>query len=253
MNLKEVVKTGQPQKPPRLVIIGEEGVGKSTLTSQMPAPILVTAEDGLVGPTFTNTPNYTPGSWKECLDFIDTLTTSEHTFKTLAIDTIDWLEPLMVDYVCKRDKKKDIEDYGYGKGYTIAALEWRGFLAKLDMLRNTKKMMIVLNSHCQIKSFANPIGDNYDRYEMRTSKQVSALSREWADAVMFARFATYVEKDDNGKAKGVGGSERVIQTQECAAWTAKNRYSMPPQIELSWQAIKDSIRNAYAKEKEAEK
>lgn len=251
MNLKDAVRKGQPVKPPRMVLIGEEGVGKSTFANGSPNPIFLTSEDGLVGPEFDDTANFTPKTWEETMEFIRELTTSDHEYKTLVIDTMDWLEPLLFEYMCKRDGKSDIEAYGFHKGYNIAAMEWRMFLAMLDFLRTKKGMIIVITSHCEVKNFKNPIGDDYDKFSMRSCKEVASLTREWADTVLFARFETFTEKDKNGKAKGIGGTDRVIQTTECAAWHAKNRYSLPSALPLKWKDVASAIRSHYAKKKEA--
>ena len=35
--------------------------------------------------------------------------------KQLVLDTADWAETLCGEYICSRDQKTGIEDYGYGK------------------------------------------------------------------------------------------------------------------------------------------
>ena len=47
MNLLETIMTGKAQQPPRLMIYGSEGVGKSTFAASAPKPIFVQTEDGL--------------------------------------------------------------------------------------------------------------------------------------------------------------------------------------------------------------
>ena len=41
------VTTGDAIKPPRLVVYGGDGVGKTTFAAGAPAPIFIRAEDGL--------------------------------------------------------------------------------------------------------------------------------------------------------------------------------------------------------------
>jgi hypothetical protein len=47
MSLLEQVQRGRAPMPPRIMLYGIEGIGKSTFTSQAPARIFVPTEDGL--------------------------------------------------------------------------------------------------------------------------------------------------------------------------------------------------------------
>ncbi|HHM11913.1 MAG TPA: oxidoreductase, partial [Planctomycetaceae bacterium] len=47
MTLLEKIQRGRTPKPPRLLLYGTEGIGKSTFGSKAPKPIFVQTEDGL--------------------------------------------------------------------------------------------------------------------------------------------------------------------------------------------------------------
>ena len=243
MDFKAAIKKGQPKTAPRMVLIGEEGVGKSSFAADAPAPVFICAENGLVGSAFTQTENFNPANWESVKQFAKWLQTEKHSFKTLVIDTLDWLEPMLFSFICARDNQKSVEGYGYGKGYNVAADEARLFMAELERL-NKSGMGIIIISHCQIKTFNNPLGDNYDRYEAKVSKQIAGLFKEWADVVLFARFKIYTAKESvKSKAKGVGDAVRVIQTTKNPAWDAKNRYSLPDELPLDYSAVMVAIEN----------
>lgn len=243
IDFRAQIRKGPVDLAPRIVMIGVEGVGKSTAGAQMPAPIFLCAENGLVGPQFAETPRYAAGSWSDVLAFLDWLLT-ETEFRSLVIDTLDWLEPVLYAFLCERDGKASIEDYGYGKGYIVAAEEFRRFLSKLDAL-NRKGLAILVLAHSQIKAFNNPIGDNYDRYEPKVAKQIAGMVKEWADAVLFARFKVYAHKAKGAmKAKGLGGDERVVHTTHSAGWDAKNRFGLPEEMALDMPSILEAIRTA---------
>jgi hypothetical protein len=82
----------------------------------------------------------------------------------------------------------------------------------------------------------NVLGDDYDHFESKLNAKVGGIFKEWADAVLFARFETFVENKD-GKVKAYGGSTRVVETTHSAAWDAKNRYGLPEQMPLDMLAI----------------
>lgn len=241
IDFRAAIRKGASKKAPCIVMIGVEGVGKSTAGAGMDSPIFLCAEDGLVGPQFAETPSWSPSSWDDAMAFLDWLRTEEHDYKSLVVDTLDWLEPKLYEYVCNRDGKANIEDYGYGKGYTVAAEEFRRFLGKIDAL-NKKGLAILVLTHSQIKPFNNPVGDNYDRYEPKVAKQIAGMVKEWADVVLFARFKVFAHKGKGQmKAKGIGGQERVVHTTHSAGWDAKNRYGLPDEMPLDMPTIMQAI------------
>ena len=158
----------------------------------------------------------------------------EHEYKTFVLDTLDWLEPLCWQHVCKSKNKKAIEDFGYGKGYAYALDEWRRFVAGCDALSERKGMNIILLAHCHIRSWNNPAGDNFDRYELKLHAKSSALVTEWADELLFCNYETFT-RDADGKAKGVSNGARVVHTVRNAVWDAKNRHGLPERLPLSWE------------------
>jgi hypothetical protein len=243
MKLASVVK-GKLQKPIRVLIYGIEGVGKSSFAAGAPEPIFIGAEDGTSELDIARFPE--PRGWLEALEAIAELTTGEHDYQTLAIDTLDWLEPMCWAHVCatKRDKFgkpfADIEALGYGKGYTAALDEWRQLLSALERLRNQRGMNIVCIAHSWIKSFKNPVGDDYDRYEMKLHAKAAGIVREWSDAVLFATHETYTH-ESNGRSKGISTGARVLHTQRTAAWDAKNRHDLPEALPLDWSAFAEAV------------
>jgi hypothetical protein len=184
-----------------------------------------------------------PESWADVTEAVRTLTTERHDYRTLVVDTLDAIEPMLWRFICERDKQSSIESYGYGKGYVAALDEWRVFLALLEKLRRERGTGIVLIAHSMIRPFKNPEADDYDRYEMKLNAKAGGLLKEWSDAVLFAHYETYAVKDDKtGKAKGVSSGARVVHTQRTAAWDAKNRYSLPASLPLDYEAYAQASR-----------
>lgn len=229
------VTRGQLHKPLRVLLYGVEGVGKSTFGAAAPSPIFLASEDGTATLDVARFPE--PQCWSDVLDAIDTLTTEPHDFRTLVIDTLDWLEPLCWAQVVAEGgpKIKSIEDFGYGKGYVAALDQWRGLLARLERMRTARGMHVIMLAHSWVKPFKNPEDDDYDRYELKLHAKAGGLLKEWCDAVLFARHDETTARDEKTKrTRGVSSGARVICTSRTAAYDAKNRHDLPPTMPLSW-------------------
>lgn len=232
MSLGALVK-GKRTSPVRAVLYGVEGIGKSTFGADAPGAIFLGAEDGTDHLDVTRFPS--PEGWQEVMDAVRVLTLEQHNYQTLVIDTLDWAEPMLWDFLCKRDNVANIEAYGYGKGYSAALDEWRVFLAALDRLRKSKGMHIILLAHSQIRPFKNPEGEDFDRYEMKLHSKAAGLIKEWAEHVLFANYETFAAKDSKTKrVRGISTGARLVYTQRTAAYDAKNRGDLPESMPLSW-------------------
>jgi hypothetical protein len=226
------VRTGKRSAPDRLLVVGVEGIGKTTFGASAPAPIFIAAEDGINQVDVASFPE--PQSFQDVLDAVDTLITEQHEYRTLVIDTVDWLEALVWRDVCLANKWEMIETPGYGRGYTVALDEWRRLISRLSSLRERRGMEVILLAHAAIRMFANPSGADYSRYECKLHKGAAALLREWCDTNLFAVHEEFTRKDGS-RVKGISTGRRVLKTERTAAWDAKNRYGLPPELPLSYQ------------------
>lgn len=234
MTLASIRREVTPQ-PDRVLLTGTEGVGKTTFAADAPNPVFICAEDGLP-PVLGEVPRFpTPESLSDVQEAIRTLVREDHDFRTLVIDTVDWLEPLVWQKVCTENGWKDIEAPGYGKGYVAAAEEWRKLLSALDVLRKKKGMEVILLAHASIRTFQNPAGGDYSRYECKLNKNAAALLKEWVDTNLFAIHEEFVQvKNGKETRKGVSTGRRVVHTERTAAWDAKNRYALPSELPLNY-------------------
>jgi hypothetical protein len=233
MTLAAVTK-GIVHAPYRLVIHGTDGVGKTTFGADAPAPIFLGAEDGTGHLDVARFP--APESWLDILDAVRTLTNEPHEFKTLVVDSLDWVEPHIWQHVCDAAGAVNIEEVGggYGKGYTAALDLWRSFLNALERLQAAKGMHVILIAHSLIKLFKNPEGDDFERYTIKLNDKAAGLCREWAKGVYFANYETFAVKEKSKRVKGVSTGARLLYTQRTAAYDAKDRYFVPESFPLSW-------------------
>lgn len=260
IDLKAMTKTGPNLKPPKVVIMGVGGIGKTTFYAGdktqdivgAPKPYFIFTEEGMgrlsVPRLELRKNDPVVRSFEEVMDAIEALYTQEHEYQTLVIDTFDGLEPLLWDYTARMRNVDDIEAFGYGKGYLYAVDHARQLLQGLDALRNDKGMLIGITAHTDTVKFESPDKETYDRYQLKLHKRLAAALHDWTDVLLFAQWETHVVKDKNvkdkkdpGRARGVGSGLRVMFTQERPAWWAKNRYGLPFKLPLSWTAFQDAI------------
>lgn len=234
---KYAVTSGIQTAPVKTVLYGPEGIGKSTFASHFPSPVFIDTEGGTKRLNVARLPQ--PTSWAMLLDEVAEVRKGNVPCSTLVIDTADWAERLCIQAVCARAKVNGIEDFGYGKGYTYVKEEFAKLLDALEEVLNAGHNVVVL-AHAAITKFEQPdaVG-NYDRWSMKTSKQVAPLLREWCDMLLFANYKTVVEKagsSPNAKNKASGG-KRVLYTTHHACWDAKNRFDLPEEVPFDYAAI----------------
>jgi len=244
-NLLEA-KPSKTIKPPRVFLYGVQGIGKSTFGASAPNPYFLNLEDGVDEIETTKSERLT--TWRDVIDHLLALSQQDHNFQTLVVDSVDWLETLIHEQVASDKKVNSIEDIGYGKGYIFAMNYWEQFIAALDDLRNNKGMVIILIAHNQVKRFDDPTTDSYDRYNVKLHKQAGEKLMEWADAVLFAGYETFIKSEDAGfnkKVKKGAASRRLLFTRETPALIAKNRYGLPDKLDFpkegAWSVFQSAV------------
>lgn len=228
------IRSGVINKPPKVVIYGAEGVGKSTLAAQFPNPLFIDTEGST---TYMDVRRIEkPRSFTQLVSLIREVAENPEVCKTLVLDTADWAEQLCIDEVCKKYKKTGIEDFGYGKGYTYLAEEFTRLLAAFDKVI-AAGIIVVITAHAKMRKFEQPdeMGA-YDRWEMKLTKQTAPLLKEWCDMLLFCNYQTYVVTTDNDKKKAQGG-KRVMFTTHHPCWDAKNRHNLPDVVDLGYESI----------------
>lgn len=230
--LLQQVKTGKIKKPFMLVIHGPPGVGKSTFGADSPRPIFICGEEGTNHLDVARFPLMT--SFADVMKAIGELTTDKHEFKTLVIDSLDWLEPMVWDQVARTHGKRHIEDIPYKQGYIYALQVWQDFTRALSLLRDKTGMNVILICHSHLKAiFDATENKQIDRYTLKLHEKASALFKEFADAILFFTYEVFT-KVEGGKVRGFSDGSRVALSSWRPSYEAKNRLGLPDRFPLSW-------------------
>lgn len=232
------------KRPTAAAFHGVAGLGKTSLGASAPRPVFVIddqedgintlRQNGLVDPGTPVLP--AASTWFDVLGMLEALRASEHNYLTVVVDTLGGCERLCHTHVCERDFGGDWGEKGfasYQKGFEVSLPEWRLFLNALDKLRNERGMSIILLAHSLVRPFKNPEGEDYDRYVPDMHHKTWSLTHKWADMVVFMNYYVETVKERRGdKAKGRGGQHRIMYTEYTAAFEAKNRHGLPPEIDM---------------------
>ena len=234
ISLSSLRKTGVA-RPPRIVLYGTHGIGKSTFAATAPNSIGILTEDGLSGIDAQAFPLAT--SLVQVYDAIGTLLNEPHDFQSVFVDSLDWMEPLVHQHVCKANGWKDIETPGYGKGYVAATAEWKQILDGLEALRRERGMAVILICHVKQPRIESPTHEGYDAYVLKLHSKAGALAEEWADIVGFAAHRIALKKTDAGfggkENKAMKTGERMLYLDPHPAYPSGSRFGLHD-CPLSW-------------------
>lgn len=225
---------GKEKRPLKIVIYGPEGIGKSTFASKFPDPLFIDTEGGTSNLDVRRIK--CSKSWDELLLIVKEIIKNPTVCKTLVLDTADWSETMCINAVTEKYRKNNIEDFGYGKGYTYLLDEYTRLLSLFDELIEVG-INVVITAHAKPRKFELPEEQGaFDRYEMKLTRQVAPVIKEWCDALFFVNYKIYVVTTENNTKKAQGG-KRVLYTTHNPTYDAKNRFDLPEELELKFEAI----------------
>jgi hypothetical protein len=219
---------------PTVLIYGAEGRGKTTLACKFPSPVAMLLERGL--PRGVSVDAIAGlGSYDNVVEALRELYRDPQGYETLVIDTLDSLEPMLLDAVCAKNGWKNIESPSYGKGFVIADQEWQRFIRGIGALRD-RGMTVVLTAHSTIERVDDPRAPSYTAYWPKLHKRARHLILDACDVVGLLAEELRVATDDSGfreRTRATSSNQRFLFVEGCPAFVAKNRYGMPPKIPIA--------------------
>lgn len=225
------IEQGKQWRPPKVVVYGPEGVGKTILASKFPKPVFLDFEGGSSRLEVDRIPR--PRTLAELNAKLDEYQREPLGHKTLVFDTADWMEQLIVNHVCADRKVKALGEVAYGQGYNLVADVFAQLLDRLAQFQAATGMGVLFCAHAAQRKVDNPEQmSTYDHWELKLSKKASPLLKEWCDFLLFYKFETDLVKD--GEKTRAVSEERVICSGHTAWYDAKSRdASLKPTIKAN--------------------
>lgn len=257
------LRKANPDKNISILIYGRDGLGKSSFGSKFPAPIFVGPE--IEGADFLTDINGDPVTLAEestthegLVKVLKYLDEKEHEFKTVVLDSLDWMETQLQEAVKTKYKVDNLNDAagGYGGGYR-ESFEMQVEVMQL-LSRLKKKMNVIAVAHSKTTKFNDSITQaEYHKTELKLheSQNISpkAMWREAFDAVFLIDQDVEVEVKNN-KTKTKFNSERILRCEGAERFDAKNRWpGFPKEIRFTesddiFSIIKGFITKDFHKE-----
>ncbi len=220
------------ERPTIATILGEAGLGKTSLAATFPNPIFIRAEDGLQALPKAERPKAFQKvvSVEQLMQQLTALVHEEHEFKTVVVDSVTQLETLFIQHVVANDpnKPKSINQAlgGWGAGMAAVA-SLHGRVRNAATMLNEKGMHVLFLAHADLEAMDLPDCDPYARYSLRLGKHSKTHYIDNLDMVALVKLESMVKHSgDNGKNKVLSTGNRVIAVTSVASSVAKNRYGI---------------------------
>ena len=224
------ISKGRVLTPPKVVLYGPEGIGKSTLASRFRKPLFIDLERGTSRLDVARV-DVQWDSLASVTGVLADLAKDHEGFETVVFDTADKLDNLIIEDICLLHKKRSVADFDYGKGYDLVFAQWQRLLDSITRLQNATNMAVVFVAHAWQRKVQQPedTGD-YDHWELKMSKKSGPLLKEWADFLLFLRYDIIVN-EDKGRNRASGGV-RTVCTSHTPFYDAKSRQRLPSTFPL---------------------
>ena len=222
-------------RPAIVTVLGDSGLGKTSLACTFPNPIVIRAEDGLSAIPSEQRPDAFPVIQKvdDVWDQLMALIKEDHEYKTAIVDSVTALERLFIQHVIDNDPKnpRSINQAmgGYGAGLAAVATMHQRVRKACGMLNERKGMNVVFVAHADTETVELPDQDPYTRYSLRLGKRSVAPYVDDSDVVGFLKLQTFTTGDGDRK-KAMSDGTRLLVCYATASNVSKNRFGIEDDI-----------------------
>jgi GTPase SAR1 family protein len=246
LNLK-AIKPARLPKPPRLILYGSPGVGKSTFAASISGSLFLDVEGGTLNLSVNRVQRDQLETYDDIIAALNAVLSQEHDFTSLIIDTADFMEKVLMKQAALEHGVSDYGKIGYGKGPVTVVNIWRNVTQILDDIREKRNMAIILIAHETLKRINEPDTETYDKYTLAMENKSIEHLESWCDAILFAKEEVYTQKDKTQRVRASAG-DRMLFTRDCPRYLAKNRYNLPPELPFTWPAFSEAFAKGTAEE-----
>lgn len=134
------------------LIYGKPKVGKTTFAINIPNNFVAATE---LGYRYLRVHKQDISKWEDFLDLCKSFTTQEHNFKTIIVDTADWLYKYCEQFVMNKHQITHPSDLGFGKGFAFVRDEFSRVIDKV----NKAGFNFVFISHAKEKTEKTKTGE----------------------------------------------------------------------------------------------
>ncbi len=259
MSILEQVNTQPVKEGLRIVIAGQEKMGKTTLACDAPGALLVPLEIGYQGVTVAKVPMMQQLSTvHELLDELIALLQKGEQLpcQSLVFDSATALERFIHTSILAMEKANDatMESAlgGYGKAYTFANQKFQELLQKFDYLAVYGGVNIILTCHVFASEVIDPNAGKYDCWDilLHSPKNQKTYGKremltQWADIVGFLYEPMYVTKGDDMNKAVSANAGRVLGVQRTPSYVAGNRFGVTAEMQIplesGWNALAQAV------------
>ncbi len=259
------ISTGSILRPPRIILLGVEKIGKSTFAASADNSFVMPIKgeegiDDLEGCGKAPVCN----SMTDVCGWFNFLCKEDHPYRTVCLDSTSTLAPMIDAESCRslgltKDGDKTTDNIlkaggGWGAGPKQSQVAWYNLTAWLDVLRSERNMASILVGHVIVRRFDDPAGGSYDQYTWDIGEKNAALLYRWADSILFCnRRPAVVKVEDAGFGKEVKhgvditGDQHFLYTQKRPAHPGGGRGAfgrLPYELPLSWAAFMKAVQEA---------
>jgi len=248
MSLKDIIASGGGWAPPRLVLYGDEKVGKTSTVAQAPNPLYLGTDDGRRRLGVDGLP--IPSTWDEFVGQLEQAVEEAPGlgYGSLVTDTLNGIVELCAEHVCQtqfggkwNDTRHGFLAWGGNQGWGAVSEEIRRILPLYDQAIDAS-LWVVLIAHSSTQKVRNPIDGDYDRFAPAMDRRVWARVAQWADVIVRVDYdTTFLE--EAGRRRAVTDGTRVLRCGATIADSVGCRvgYELPETIPFAWESIEEHL------------